>query len=216
MALSSILFDLDGTLLDTADDLGAALNHVLGKHQFNPLSADEYTQHASNGSIALLQAGFGEHWHNLPQLELKTEFLHYYQENIAVHTRYYPCIEHLLLTLNEQSIPWGIVTNKPTYLTLPLLTHFELLNGCQSVVCGDTLAVAKPSAEPILLACQQIGIDAKSCLYLGDAQRDIEAGQNAGMKTAIASWGYIPKNIDLATWNADLVFTDAQQLINYI
>ncbi|MBE0364046.1 phosphoglycolate phosphatase [Pseudoalteromonas ulvae UL12] len=216
MAISSILFDLDGTLLDTADDLGAALNHVLAKYQFKPLTADEYKQHASNGSVALLKAGFGEHWDTLPQANLKTEFLDYYQNNIAVYTRYYPSIERLLQTLNEQGIPWGIVTNKPTYLTLPLLTHFALLKESVSVVCGDTLTVAKPSAEPILLACEQIGIIADKCLYLGDAQRDIEAGQNAGMKTAIASWGYIPKNLDLSTWNADLVFTDAQQLINHI
>lgn len=217
MTFQAVLFDLDGTLLNTADDLGAALNTVLIKHDRQPLSKALYTVEASNGSLAMLRAGFGaKDWPSLNHTILQQQFLDYYLANIAQHTHYYPAIESLLLSLNERNIQWGIVTNKPTFLTLPLLQHFTLLAKCKAVVCGDTLQVAKPYPEPLLLAATRLDVAPSACLYVGDAQRDIQAGQAAQMKTAIANWGYIASTDDILSWHADFICADAQQLSNYI
>lgn len=189
MSINSVLFDLDGTLLQTADDLGAALNHILAQHDMPLVDAKAYTSEASNGSRGLLTLGFGEQLKNYDFESLKQQLLHYYAENIAIHTQYFPQVAETLSLLNEQQIPWGIVTNKPEFLTTPLVKHFELLDNCQVVVSGDTVGVAKPDPKPMYFALQHLGVDAKSCLYVGDAKRDIQAGKNADMPTAAALYG---------------------------
>lgn len=216
MKFNSVLFDLDGTLLDTADDLGAALNHVLTKHGKTTVSADLYTPEASNGSKALLKLGFGEDFNDFDFETLKTEFLDYYASHIAVHTRFFDEADTTLNYLTEHNIPWGVVTNKPAYLTVPLLRHFAEFAQCSTVVSGDTLSVAKPSPEPLLHALKAINMPANCCLYVGDALRDIQAGQNAQMKTAVAMFGYINADDDVDSWGADYQFQSLRRLIGLV
>lgn len=213
MKLTSVLFDLDGTLLQTADDLGAALNHVLAQHDMPLVDAKAYTPEASNGSRGLLELGFGAQLKNYDFERLKQQLLQCYAENIAIHTQYFPQVAETLSLLNEQHIPWGIVTNKPEFLTTPLVKHFELLDNCQVVVSGDTVGVSKPDPKPMHFALQKLGVNAQDCLYVGDAKRDIEAGKNTNMPTASALYGYIDEHEDPLTWQADFNLTTFKQLV---
>ena len=203
MSITSVLFDLDGTLLQTADDLGAALNHVLAKYKLPLVDSQAYTPEASNGSKGLLQLGFGEQLKNYDFEVLKAQLLQYYGENIAVYCQYFPQVAQTLTLLNERHIPWGIVTNKPGFLTTPLLRHFPLLEHCQVVVSADTVGIAKPDPKPMYYALDKLKVKAQNCLYVGDAERDIQAGKNANMPTAAALFGYISDNDDPKHWQAD-------------
>ncbi|MGB2739600.1 MAG: HAD-IA family hydrolase [Cognaticolwellia sp.] len=214
--LASVLFDLDGTLLDTADDLGAALNYVLNHYGLPAVSAQAYRPIASDGALGLLNLGFGSAIENYDYEVLRQQFLHYYQENIAVHTRLYPGVEQLLKHLEAKGIPWGIITNKPEGLTKKLLPHYTEFTNCAVMVGGDTLAQRKPDPEPILYACEQINVDHKQCFYVGDALRDIEAGNNAEMTTFVAKWGYILSNESCHSWQANHIVSKPIDLLSFI
>jgi len=214
--LEAVLFDLDGTLLDTANDLGEALNYVLKKHGLATVARELYRPVASDGAKGLLELGFGDTLGNFDYEQLRVEFLEYYQNNIAVHTCFYPGIKTLITTLNSNNIPWGVVTNKPEYLTLILLPYFNEFKQCQSIIGGDTLSKRKPDPEPLLFACKQMSVDAKHCIYVGDAQRDIEAGNRAQMTTIIAQWGYILDKQSTNHWQADFSSDSANDLIKFI
>ncbi len=200
---TSVLFDLDGTLLDTANDLGEALNYVLNKHGLPNVEREKYRPVASDGSKGLLELGFGDQLSLFDFDQLRDEFLTYYEENIAVHTQLYPGVEDLIKRLDTNNIPWGIVTNKPEYLSKILVPQFPEFNQCKSLIAGDTLPQRKPHPAPLLFACKQMNIDPLSCVYVGDAPRDIEAGNNAGMLTIIAEWGYIVDKNSCKQWQAD-------------
>jgi len=204
--ISSVLFDLDGTLLDTADDLGAALNYVLSQHSMPAVSPEIYRPVASDGAKGLLELGFGDQLREYNYESLRKEFLDYYQQNIAQHTKLYPGIAKLLTTLDNKSIPWGIVTNKPKDLTLLLLPHYQEFNTCKVMVAGDTLTKRKPDPEPILFACEQMNQSPDTCLYIGDALRDIQAGNRATNVTGVANWGYIKATDNTSSWDADFLF----------
>lgn len=204
----AILFDLDGTLLDTANDLGAALNHVLTKHNLATVSKERFRPVASDGAKGLLELGFGGQLIHYDYESLRSQFLNYYQQNIAVHTCLYPGIKELLANLDENNIPWAVVTNKPIGLTLDLLPHFSSFTQCQSVVGGDSLKERKPHPAPLLHACKEMGVNKNDCIYVGDAIRDIEAGNSAGMFTIIAQWGYIIDKKSCNNWQADLIAED--------
>jgi 2-phosphoglycolate phosphatase len=216
MKFCSVLFDLDGTLLDTADDLGAALNHVLVKHGKTTVLPQYYTPEASNGSKGLLKLGFGEQLCEYDFDTLKAQLLDYYAANIAIHTQFFDGVVPTLQYLNENNIPWGIVTNKPAFLTDPLLKHFALFDHCRTIVSGDTVGVAKPNPKPMLHALKELNMPVEGCLYVGDAKRDIEAGKNVNMKTAVALYGYIDPNEDVTSWAADLHFNSLNALIKLI
>ena len=198
----AVLFDLDGTLLDTANDLGEALNYVLNKYNFPTVAREHYRPVASNGAKGLLELGFGEQLDEFDYDVLRQEFLAHYQENIAVHTCLYPGISELLTELNKQDIPWGVVTNKPEGLTSLLLPYFDEFKNCQVMVGGDTLKERKPHPAPLLYASQQLSVNANECIYVGDAPRDIEAGNRAKMYTIIAKWGYILATDECNLWQA--------------
>jgi len=201
--ISGVLFDLDGTLLDTANDLGEALNYVLKKYGLAQVSRERYRPIASDGALGLLTLGFADKLKNYDYDVLRAEFLAYYQENIAVHTCLYPGVSELLLALNDRNIPWGVVTNKPEGLTRQLLPYYPEFEKCLSLIGGDTLVNRKPHPDPILKACEEIAVASKKCLYVGDALRDIEAGNSANSTTVIAKWGYILATEDCTTWCAD-------------
>ena len=174
-----VLFDLDGTLLDTANDLGEALNYVLAQHDMPLVAREKYRPIASDGAKGLLTLGFGDKLTQYDFEVLRESFLNYYDNNIAVHTCLYDGIDKLIGDLDNKDIPWGIVTNKPIGLTNKLLPHFPEFSQCKVVLGGDSLPERKPHPKPLLKACQELGINANECLYVGDAPRDIEAGNAA-------------------------------------
>lgn len=211
-----ILFDLDGTLLDTADDLGAALNHVLHSKGLPHVNREHYRPIASDGATGLLNLGFGEKMAQYDADELRAQFLQYYENNIAVHTQLYAGVAQLLTYLDEHEIPWGIVTNKPIGLTKTLLPHFPELKNSKINIGGDSLSTRKPHPEPLLHSCKHLNIQPSDCIYLGDAPRDIEAGNAAGMYSVIALWGYIIDSQACNTWQADLQCTKPEQLLSLL
>lgn len=213
----AFIFDLDGTLLDTADDLGAALNSVLKVHLMPLVSEEIYRPAASNGAVALLEAGFGQIWHSRPdQAELRQQLLDAYSANIATHSRCFTGVAQLLLALEQQKIKWGIMTNKPEFLTKPLVAQIPELKDTQALVSGDTLNIAKPSPLPLLHTAELLGVEPKRCLYIGDAQRDIEAAKAANMYSATALWGYVPSEAEALSWNADFNWQSPIDGFNHI
>jgi phosphoglycolate phosphatase len=215
--LRCVLFDLDGTLLDTAPDLGAAVNHVLVSEGFAPLSDAIIRQTTSNGALGLLRAGLGEELlEELGATRLRAALLDFYAAHLCVGTRPYEGMLELIEWLDERALPWGIVTNKPGFLTEPLLAALPELASCGVTVSADTLPVRKPDPAPMFFACDQLGVEAAHCLYVGDHVRDIEAGRNAGMRTAVAGWGYLSDDEDPADWGADLHFDTVQALHHWL
>lgn len=213
-AYDGVLFDLDGTLLDTANDLGEALNYILGQYNKPPVNREHYRPVASDGSTGLLQLGFKENLKNYDLEILRQEFLTYYENNIAKHTTIYKGVENLIHFLDRNNIPWGIVTNKPIGLTHLLLPYFPLFKKCKSIVGGDSLPQRKPHPAPVLYACKELGIEANKCIYVGDAPRDIEAGNAANMLTIIAKWGYIENVEECIHWGADVMYSNAEEILS--
>jgi 2-phosphoglycolate phosphatase len=211
----AILFDLDGTLLDTARDLGNALNHILRELNRPTVDYDVYRNIASDGAKGMLELGFGEDLQNFDFARLRQQFLDYYENNICVDTDYFVGIESLLLTLNQKNIPWGIVTNKPEFLTLQLVTSFPLLQNCAVIVSGDTLSERKPHPLPLLHAEEKFALTSPNTWYIGDAERDIQAANAANMVSVIAQYGYITDFQQTDEWNADLSIYEPSDLLAY-
>lgn len=199
-----VLFDLDGTFADTAPDLAHALNQTLVRHGKQPMSLEEIRPGVSHGSVALIKIGFGIEPDDSKFETLRQELLQFYIENICLHTTLFPGMEELILQLEENSIAWGIVTNKPEWLTNPLMEQLNLTKRAACIVSGDTTANSKPHPEPILHACRLAGgHDPSDCIYIGDAQRDIEAGNSAGTTTLVAMFGYVDEDDQPEKWEAD-------------
>lgn len=214
---AAVLFDLDGTLLDTAPDLGAAVNHVLQREGMAPLPDTVIRRIASDGALGLLKAGFGEE--QLARMDtpaLRQALLDYYAAHLYEGTRPYQGMPEFIAWLNAQGIRWGIVTNKPAFLTEPLMAQVAELPHCGVIVSADTLPVRKPHPDPMFYACAQLGVDPAECLYVGDHIRDIEAGRAAGMRTAIAGWGYMDPAEATAEWGADWNFDNVAALYQWL
>jgi N-acetyl-D-muramate 6-phosphate phosphatase len=199
---SVVLFDLDGTLLDTAPDMVATLNQVEAEESRQPLAFARARAFVSNGVLGLLKAAFGE----LPEPErtrLQQRFLEIYATKLADGTRVFPGMAEVLAELEAHRIPWGVVTNKPGFLTEPLLEQMELRARCACVVSGDTVPQRKPHPGQLFHALNMLQANAGSAIYVGDAERDIAAGRAAGMRTVAALYGYIPPGEDPSGWGAD-------------
>lgn len=201
--MRAVLFDLDGTLADTAPDLSAALNRVRVARGLTPVQHELLRPAASHGARGLIGVGFGLGPEHADFDALRTAFMDYYEADIAQHTTLFAGTADLLDTLVERNIPWGIVTNKIARFTVPLIEQLALLHAPGVVVCGDTVGVAKPDPRPMLYAAAQLGIAPTECLYVGDAARDIEAGRRVGMKTLVARYGYIGPDDEPESWGAD-------------
>jgi phosphoglycolate phosphatase len=212
--IKTVLFDLDGTLADTAPDLAAALNHVLKNHNCDPLPYETIRPIVSHGGMALITLGFGkEH----PEFDvLYKELLQHYRVNIANETTLFSGMNDLLLELDKMNISWGVVTNKPAWLTEPLMDALNLSSRAVAIVSGDTLEQRKPHPAPLLHACEQAGSKASECIYVGDAERDIEAGNRAGMFTIVALFGYISKDEAPENWGANNLIETPAQLLKYL
>ena len=209
----AVLFDLDGTLVDTAPDLGFALNTLLQEEGYAPLPDEQIRPVASNGSAGLLGLGFGITADDANFKPLQQRFIRLYQDNIARETAVFPGMLDVLHFLEDSNITWGIVTNKPTFLTDPLVKLLGLDERAACVVSGDTTSHAKPHPAPMLHACDLISIAPEHCLYIGDAARDIEAGKNANMTTIAARYGYITEGDDPQTWQADAYISHPHDLL---
>ncbi len=208
-----VLFDLDGTLVDTAPDLAAALNRLRAAYQLPEMAFREIRPWVSHGGAALIKLGFA-HINDAQQLEaLRQEFLKDYQNNLAEHSRLFNGMEKVLLWLQQNHYQWGIVTNKPSWLTEPLLQQLDFPYPYTSLICGDTLAEKKPHPLPLLTACKDMGLTSQQCLYIGDAQRDIEAAINANMQSVVACYGYIDKDENWQQWQADYAIEQAEDLL---
>lgn len=198
-----VLFDLDGTLLDTAPDFIVVLNTMLTDRGRAPLPAEDIRAVVSNGARALVALAFGGQ-PGEPEFEaLNLELRDRYSRHLAVHTHLFPGLDDVLHRLESAGIPWGIVTNKPSQYTLPILDALALRARCASVVCPDQVTNTKPHPEPMFKAAEEMGVPAARCIYVGDHERDIAAGRNAGMATVIAGWGYIGADEDPKSWHAD-------------
>ncbi len=216
MTLDAILFDLDGTLADTAPDLAAALNAVLVELGKEPLPLATLRPHTSNGARGLLGAGLGITPADAEFGDLVLRFLHHYEINVCAQSTLFPGVPHLLDHLDAQQIPWGVVTNKHHRFTVPVLKGLGLHDRCACIVSGDTAARPKPDPAPILLACEQARARPERVFYVGDDERDILAGQAAGAYTVAVSWGYLGVDVPLEKWGANAIIHAPSQLVDLI
>jgi len=204
-SVDTVLFDLDGTLLDTAGDMGAALNAVLADHGRRTLAPESIRPHVSRGGMALVCLGFGIDAGDRRADSLYQQLLGRYAQDLSARTRLFPGMEALLARLDAGSQRYGVVTNKPAFLTEPLLREMRLAERMACVVSGDTLARRKPWPDQLLHACAVSGTRIDRAVYIGDDRRDIEAGRAAGMRTLAAAYGYIAPGEDPRAWGADAV-----------
>jgi len=212
---NAVLFDLDGTLVDTAPDMVAVLQAMQATHDLKPVDYEYGRAQVSNGAVGLLSIGF-------PGIEisfgddLHLEYLDRYAEMICEESRVFTGMDALLDLLDDIGCPWGVVTNKPEHLTHPLLEALGLDSRSACIVSGDSLPVRKPDPAPLLLACDIAGVDAYRAIYVGDAARDIEAGLRAGMATIAAGYGYITEDDDPREWGADIIAPDTEELAQIV
>ncbi len=212
----AVFFDLDGTLADTAPDLGAALNRLLDEEGMARLPAEKMRVHVSAGSRGLLGVGFGLVPTDSAYPDLQRRFLDYYERNLCVGTTLFPGMMDLLDALDARGIGWGIVTNKPHRYTAPLVEQLGLEKRAIAVVSGDTTAYAKPHPEPLLHACRLARVGAAKCIYVGDDLRDVQAGRAAGMRTVIAAYGYLGDGPPLNEWQADASIQHPSELLGFL
>ena len=215
-AIRMVLFDLDGTLADTAPDLAFALNSVLKEHGQPALPLARVRPEASHGSKALVRLGFDLGPGDAGYEPVRQRLLEVYAANLCRHTRLFEGIPELLAGLAGRGLRWGIVTNKPAYLTDPLARALGLEATAACVVSGDTTANSKPHPEPLLHACRLAGGAPADCLYVGDAERDISAGRKAGMHTLIALFGYIKDSDTPETWGADAMAASPDEVAQWL
>ncbi len=215
-AIRTVLFDLDGTLLDTAPDLADALNTVLVEQGHAALPFEQIRPVVSHGGIALIELGFRLERSDPAFEALRQRLLEIYRANLSERTRPFPGMPELLDAIEARGINWGVVTNKPGWLTDPLLQDLDLYGRAACVVSGDTLDERKPHPAPMLYACEQAGSLPAQCVYVGDAQRDIEAGNNAGMHTLVALVGYIQAEDDPHSWAASAAIEAPAGVLDWI
>ena len=216
LMIRAVLFDLDGTLADTAGDLAAALNRVRADRALPPLPVPVLRPHASDGTRGMLDAGLGVSRED-PQFEtLKEAFLAYYLSALCEHTRLFPDAELVLAEIEHRGLSWGIVTNKATRFTLPLLDRLALAERAGVIVCGDTTAQSKPHPAPLLHAAAKLGVDAPLCVYVGDAERDVVAARAAGMKSIVATYGYIHADAKPESWLPEGLIASLSALLDWL
>lgn len=217
----NILFDLDGTLLDTAHDFFYALNQLRTENDLPILSNNVLNAiriAVSGGVLEVIKSGFDPSLSLSEQNILSDRFLDIYQElsRSQSHAILFPGMIDLLKTLKERKIPWGIVTNKHSAFTLPLLKQLPPLEEAMCVVCGDTTPNPKPHPDPLLYACKKLNTAPNQCVYVGDAERDIIAGKKAGMKTIAALFGYIDTIENAKAWNADHYVHHVNEILPWV
>ena len=201
--VAAVLFDLDGTLIDSAPDLAATANAMRASRGLAPLPYERLRPMVGSGARGMVGAGFGLKPDDAGYFELRDEFLSRYEARMTRETRIFPEIPPLLAALAAAGVPWGIVTNKATRFAAPLVAALGLAEASGTLVCGDTTPHSKPHPEPLLEAARRLGVAATECAYVGDDRRDVEAGRAAGMRTVVAAWGYLGAGDPPSAWAAD-------------
>jgi N-acetyl-D-muramate 6-phosphate phosphatase len=213
--LRGLLLDLDGTLLDTAPDMAHALNRLRAAEGLVELPFERIRPLVSHGAPRLIRFAFDD-----PEParydHLRLRFLDLYRAAIAVHTRVFDGFEDVLAAVEQAGMRWGIVTNKPGWLTMPLLEQLGLAARSGCVVSGDTLAERKPHPLPLLHAAGLLGLAPRECVYVGDAERDVQAARNAGMIPLVAGFGYLNDGEDPTVWQPDAVIGRPDELLDWL
>ena len=214
--INTVLFDLDGTLIDTAPDMANALNILLEEEGYEPLDFSHIRPVVSNGSAALVQLGFPD-LNDEPDIKrLKKRYLKIYEDRLCVDSVLFPGMQQLIEHIENRQMRWGVVTNKPGWLSEPLMLALGLAERAACIISGDTTKNRKPHPEPMYLACKQANSQPENCVYIGDAQRDIQAGTNAGMRTVVANYGYIGDWESIADWGADFTINKPEEIIDLL
>jgi phosphoglycolate phosphatase len=212
MQARTVLFDLDGTLVDTAPDLGLALNMQRERHGLAPLPLATIRPHASHGSRGLLGIGFGMTPEHPDFGVMREEYLDLYDQVFTRSPVLFDGIAALLDNLEKAGLCWGVVTNKPARFTRPLMRALGMTDRAACIVSGDDAGRPKPHPDTLLLACELSGTTPSGCVYVGDAERDIQAGKSAGMHTIVALYGYLDAADRPATWGADAMIATPMEL----
>jgi phosphoglycolate phosphatase len=200
--LSCMLFDLDGTLLDTAPDLIASLNKALRAEDLPAVDFNSVRPYISFGAAVMIEQSLHGTEDSRTHDRVLEQMLHHYQQNIADHTRFFEGMAEMLDTLESNNIKWGVITNKRTRFTEPLMRELNLAHRAACIISGDSTDNSKPHPEPMHAACKQAEVEPENCIYIGDSAHDIEAGNRAGMKTLAATYGYIKPGDRPENWGA--------------
>jgi phosphoglycolate phosphatase len=214
--LSCVLFDLDGTLVDTAPDLIACLNATLAAHGLNTVSAAYVKPFISWGALAMINASVSPAISDAKKTELLEAMLTRYENNIAEHTVFFDGMVETLATIEQHGLKWGVVTNKRQRFTNPLMDALQLTHRAACIISGDSTANPKPHSDPMIAACKQAGVNPRECVYIGDAVHDITAGKSVQMKTLAALYGYLKPTDTPETWGADALIDSPEQLTTWI
>lgn len=212
--LSCVLFDLDGTLVDSSADLIAALNAALVEYEFPPVAAEPVRPYISYGAAAMIKQSVTAS--DAVQADMLDFFLHYYQHNIATHSALFPGMMATLDTIEALGLKWGVITNKRQRFTDPLMDALNLTQRAACIISGDTTPFSKPHPAPMLAGCVQAGVVARECVFIGDASHDIAAGRAAEMKTLVATYGFLKADDQPELWGADHLVNSPQHINEWI
>lgn len=216
MRFEAVLFDLDGTLIDSAPDLGAAADKMRIDRGMPSLPFDAYRSLAGTGARGMLNVAFGITPDHADFESMREEFFCNYEADLTARTVVFDGVMDLLSQLSAQGMPWGVVTNKSERFALPLSRQMPLFEQCRVLIGGDTTPHAKPHPEPLLEAARRLSVDPARCLYVGDDLRDVQAARAAGMAAAVASYGYLGEAGDPAGWDADFLLTEPLDLLKLL
>ena len=215
-APGAVLFDLDGTLIDSAPDLAGAANALRAEHGMQPLPYEQLRPMVGTGARGMVGVAFGVVPGDERFEPLREAFLALYERSMLDRTRVFDDIEPLLAGLETAGIPWGIVTNKATRFAVPVAEGLGLAPRAGALVCGDTTSRAKPHPEPLWEAARRLSRDPVDCVYVGDDLRDVQAGQAAGMSTLVAAWGYLGQGEPIESWGADGIVESPRALLKWL
>jgi 2-phosphoglycolate phosphatase len=212
----AVLFDLDGTLIDSAPDLAGAANDLRQAQGMPPLPFASLRPMVGAGARGMVGVAFGAKPGDAEFEVLRDAFLARYEQRMLQQTAVFDAMQPVLQSLEAAGVRWGVVTNKASRFTEPIVDGLRLRARLAALVCGDTTPHSKPHPAPLLEAARQLGIDAAACVYVGDDARDVVAGRAAGMATLAAQWGYLGNGAGIHEWGADAVLGEPSQLLNWL
>ncbi|AGU48827.1 putative phosphoglycolate phosphatase [Variovorax paradoxus B4] len=215
-AIQAVLFDLDGTLIDSAPDLGAAADKMRTDRGLEPYPLERYRFMAGAGARGMLGVAFGITPESPEFPELREEFFVAYENRMLLNTQVFDGVRALIDAICARGLAWGVVTNKSARFTDPLTRAIPLFSSAGAIVSGDTTPYAKPHPEPLHEAARRLGIPSGACIYVGDDERDIIAGRAAGMRTIAATYGYMGPQADATLWEADAAITSPLELLQFL